>query len=180
MATGTTTTFCEEKNAVNIKRNCIFSFLAISLILIFAGVAAAQTDKATGGVDENLSGDYTGHVEYMEGGASGRNISGNGTLHIDGNNFTLTVEGSDPITGRVSAVNTRHYIGASFRMGDWNGSTKESPPPVPQASVRVRRMGNTIWLTPVEGSGAELTFGMAGGGRHRRGRRAAEPMCGPM
>lgn len=165
---------------MNIKRNCIFSFLAFSLILIFAGIAAAQTDKATGGVDENLSGDYTGHVEYMEGGASGRTMSGNGTLHIDGNSFTLTVEGSDPISGRVSAVNTRHYIGASFRMGDANPSPKEAPPPIPQASVRVRKMGNTIWLTPVEGSPSSLTFGMAGGGgRHRRGRRAM-PMCGPM
>lgn len=166
---------------MNIKRKFIFSSLAISLILVCAGFAAAQRDMATGGVDENLSGDYTGQVTYSEGG-SGRSMSGPGTLHVDGNNFTLTVEGNDPISGRISAVNTRSYIGASLRMGDWNGSSKEAPPPVAQASVRVRRMGNTIWMTPVEGSPASLTFGRAGGGGHRRTRRTrtTHSMCGPM
>ncbi|HEX8709792.1 MAG TPA: hypothetical protein VF723_16240, partial [Pyrinomonadaceae bacterium] len=58
-----------------------------------------MTENATGGEQTDLSGTYTGTVNYAGGG-----LSGPATLTIEGNRFTLTPEGGSPLTGRVTAV----------------------------------------------------------------------------
>lgn len=110
----------------------------------------APQEDTSGGVNEDLSGAYTGRV-MMTG---GHEMSGDATLTITGNTFTLE-SGGMTHNGRVYAINTRKYIGAAFYFTDITDSATNTPL---AASVRARRRGNMLMLTPVPGSRNRLTF----------------------
>jgi len=135
------------------------------------GAGATQTGGGTGdvsGEQTDLSGTYTGHVTMT----GGHEMNGEATLTITGNQFTLASEGMTH-NGRVTAVTTRGYTGASFFFTDLTDSTTNTPV---VATVRARRMGDRLSLSPVPGARTRMTFapgGGAGGGRRgRRGRRS--------
>jgi hypothetical protein len=121
-------------------------------------VVAPQADDSRGdlsGEQVDLSGTYTGRVTMR----GGHDMSGDGTLTITGNTFTLTV---DTMThnGRVYAVTTRGYIGASFYFPDITDEASKTPV---VATVRARKSGNRLTLTPAPGTRTRLTFnGRAG------------------
>ncbi|MET0626623.1 MAG: hypothetical protein ABW250_27060 [Pyrinomonadaceae bacterium] len=127
--------------------------------------AAADTGTATaadaGGQDDmrpgdlsgervDLSGTYTGRVTMT----GGHDMSGDGTLTITGNTFTLAVD-TMTHTGRVYAVTTRGYIGAAFYFPDIIDTTSNTPV---VANVHARKKGESLTLTPAPGTRARLTL----------------------
>jgi hypothetical protein len=139
--------------------------------------AAAMTPVSTGRCDPmvqeqtDLSGTYTGSVDYPEGG-----LSGQATLTITGNDFTMT-SGSSTQEGRVVAVTTCNYTAVTMRFGKDAGPAPPGttpPPPLPTVSLRARRTGNGITLAGVSGESRQFSFSSGGGGG-RRGRRRAAP-----
>lgn len=129
------------------------------------GAAADDTDTGTQspGTQEDLSGTYTGRITMT----GGHEMSGEATLTITGNSFTLASEGMTH-NGRVLAVTTRGYTGASFYFTDITDSTTNTPV---VASTRARRSGDRLTLTPVPGTRTRMTFTSGGsGGRGRRSR----------
>jgi hypothetical protein len=115
--------------------------------------AGMQDDMRPGdlsGEQVDLSGTYTGRVTMT----GGHDMSGDGTLTITGNTFTLAV---DTMThnGRVYAVTTRGYIGAAFYFPDITDSTTNTPV---VANVRARKSGDRLTLTPAPGTRTRLTF----------------------
>jgi hypothetical protein len=115
--------------------------------------AGGQDDMRPGdlsGEQVDLSGTYTGRVTM----AGGHDMTGEGTLTITGNTFTLAV---DTMThnGRVYAVTTRGYVGAAFYFTDITDATTNTPV---VANVRARKSGERLTLTPVAGSRTRLTF----------------------
>jgi hypothetical protein len=124
-----------------------------------------------GGEQTDLSGSFTGTVDYPEGG-----LSGPATLTITGNNFTITPEGGgSPVSGRVTAVTTRGYIAVTMMFGDTTPpAAGQAPPPLPAVSLRARRVGSRVTLMSVPGEKRKFSFsaaappGMSGGRRRRR------------
>ena len=120
----------------------------------------------------DLSGTYTGVINCLD-------ASGDATLTITGNQFTLS--GASSRTGRITAVTTRGYTGATLRFDAAAGGTPTS------VSVRARKMGDRLMLSPVPGETNKCTFapgrggaGMGMGGRRgRRGRRRGAAMAPP-
>jgi len=133
---------------------------------VIAPVTVGTPTGADGGVQEDLSGTYTGVINCLD-------ASGDATLTITGNQFTLS--GASSRSGRITAVTTRGYTGATLRFDAAAGGTPTS------VSVRARKMGDRLMLSPVPGETNKCTFapgrggaGMGMGGRHgRRGRRRA-------
>ena len=123
-----------------------------------------DTTNLGGGTDEDLSGTYTGNVTMT----GGHEMSGPGTLTITGNSFTLE-SGGMTHNGRIRAVTTRGYTGASLWFTDITDTATNTPL---VASVRARKSGDRLTLSPVPGARNRLTFASAGGGggRRRRGR----------
>jgi len=167
-----------------VSNNSKLRFLVVLLVAAFASASLALADvgalgqnsnssttaeesaQSTGdvsGEQTDLSGTYTGHV-MMTG---GHDMSGQGTLTITGNTFSLTV---DTMThnGRVYAVTTRGYTGAAFYFPDLTDPATNTPV---VANVRARKSGDRLTLSPVPGSRTRLTFGTGGMGGGRRGRR---------
>jgi hypothetical protein len=147
-----------------------------------AAAGAAATDTGTGGTttgnaggeQTDLSGTYTGHVMM----AGGHEMDGDGTLTITTNQFTLE-SGGMTHAGRVYAVTTRGYTGASFFFTDLTDSKTNTPV---VAATRARKSGDHLMLMPVPGASTRMTFhagggGMGGGGRRGRrgGRRRGAP-----
>jgi hypothetical protein len=145
-----------------------------------ASPAAATTPVRYGRCDPNvqeqtdLSGTYTGKVDYSEGG-----LSGDATLTITGNDFTMT-SGSSTQEGRVVAVTTCNYTAVTmmFGKGQTTAATGSQPPPLPAVSLRAKKTGNGITLTSVDGEKKAFSFmsaagGGGTGGRRRRARRVA-------
>lgn len=115
-----------------------------------SGMSMPQ-ENTGGGVNEDLSGTYTGRA-MMTG---GHEMSSNeATLTITGNTFTLAAEGMSH-AGRIYAVNTRRYIGAALIFDDLTDPVTKTPL---ACSVRVRRTARGITMTPVPGSRNRLTF----------------------
>ena len=143
--------------------------------------ANANTTRVwTGRCDPNvqeqtdLSGTYTGTVNYTEGG-----LSGDSTLTITGNDFTLT-SGSSTQEGRVVAVTTCGYTAVTMMFGkaQTTAPTGAQPAPLPAVSLRAKRTGKGISLMSVPGETKQFSFsssggGMGGGRRRRRGGRSA-------
>src|SRR5438270_829988 len=137
-----------------------------------AGAAAAASTgmeanaNVSGGEQTDLSGTYTGTINCL-------GMSGDSTLTVNGNQFTLS--GASTGSGRITAVTTRGYTGATLRFDAAGGGTPQS------VSVRAKKSGDRLWLTPVPGEMNKCSFtpggGSAGGARHgrrvRRGRRGA-------
>jgi hypothetical protein len=119
----------------------------------------------------DLSGTYTGNVNYPE-----ASLTGDATLTITGNDFTLTA-GSTTQTGRITAVTTCNYTGATMMFGDMTAPdpTKPPPPPLPAVSLRAKKMGNRVTLTSVPGETRSFSFGSAGARPRMTHRRRAAP-----
>jgi hypothetical protein len=169
------------------------SMLAVLAAIAVAGVdlptSAQNTNSSTtdtaaqvspgigGGVDEDLSGTYTGNVRTA---GAHEMASTPATLTITGINFTLsTTDGAMTHTGIFRAVNTRGWIGAALRLSDMTDPVSNTPLTY---SVRARRNGDRLTLTPSPGDRNKLWFtpsGGGGGGRRRR-RRATTPVEQPV
>ncbi|HEV3470581.1 MAG TPA: hypothetical protein VG148_14760 [Pyrinomonadaceae bacterium] len=139
--------------------------------------AGQETDTGvtSPGERSDLSGTYTGRVRMT----GGHEMSGDGTLTITGDQFTLSSEGMSH-TGRIIAITTRGYTGATLYFSDITDSATNTPL---AASVRARHGGSRLTLTPVPGEKNRLWFNSGGGGgerrrRGRRGRRPAPPATG--
>src|SRR2546421_12979225 len=135
-----------------------------------AGTAAGPTAEATpaprktGRCDPmqqeqtDLSGTYTGKVDYSDAG-----LTGDATLTITSNNFTLTA-GSASQSGRVTAVATCGYTAATMMFGGVTPVTPSPnpPPALPAVSLRVRKMGDRVTLMSVPGEKRSFSFSSAG------------------
>jgi hypothetical protein len=109
----------------------------------------------------DLSGDYTGKVNYPD-----ASLTGDATLNIAGNDFTLTA-GATTQKGRITAVTTCGYTGATMMFGDLTPPTpsRNPPPALPAVSLRVRKAGTRVTLTSVPGEKRTFSFGTAGTGK---------------
>ncbi len=144
----------------------------------------AQSGAAMGGNMSgdaaDLSGTYTGVVNYPEGG-----VNGDSTLTITGNQFTLT-SGSNTQTGRVVGNTTRGYTAVTMQFGDIatspaaGGAATATPPTI--ISLRARKTGDKLTLTSVSGEKHAFSFSPSGSamggraGRRSRGRRGKRGM----
>ncbi|MBV9924972.1 MAG: hypothetical protein JOZ96_08165 [Acidobacteria bacterium] len=121
---------------------------------------AGQDDDSRGdlsGEQVDLSGTYTGPVKTT----GGHDMSGEATLTITGNTFTLTGEGMNH-NGRVYAVLTRGEVSAAFYFADISVGT----PPTPLVfNVRARKRGDSLSLWPAPYTTNKMWFGR---GRGRR------------
>jgi hypothetical protein len=108
---------------------------------------------------EDLSGTYTGKARHENAPAQ------DATLTITGNNFTMT-SGSETHSGRITAVNTCHYIAVTMMMGDLTPPAPSPNPPaaLPAMSLRAKRVGNNLTLTSVPGEPKSVWFSTAGSG----------------
>lgn len=129
--------------------------------------ATAQTTpapKKTGRCDPNqqeqtdLSGTYTGKINYADAG-----LTGDATLTITGTSFTLTA-GPTTQSGRIAAVTTCGYTGATMMFGDLTPppASPNPPPALPAVSLRVRKMGDRVALMSVPGEKRSFSFGSVG------------------
>lgn len=160
------------------KRRHSIVLCVVVTALVGAGLAAAAMPPKRGGCDPtqqeqtDLSGTYTGRVNYPE-----ADMSGQGTLTITGNNFTLT-SGDKTQSGHITAVTTCNYTAVAMMFGD---VTRPKPgeaaaPPPATISLRARKMGDRLSLTTVPGETRRFSFGSAGGGAARRVRhKPAKP-----
>ena len=110
------------------------------------------------GEQADLSGTYTGKVDYPD-----ASLTGDATLTITGNSFTLTA-GSNTQSGRITAVTTCGYTGATMMFGDLTPPTPSPNPPaaLPAVSLRARKMGDRVTLMTVPGERRSFSFGSAG------------------
>lgn len=120
----------------------------------------------TSGEQTDLSGTYTGTINFPE-----ASLSGEATLTITGNDFTLTTPAGTQ-NGRVTAVTTRGYIGVAMRFTNLTPTGGTTPLTV---SARARRTGDRLTLSKTPG-GQDISFAPAGGSggtrtRARRGTR---------
>jgi hypothetical protein len=125
-----------------------------------------MTASESSGTQTDLSGTYTGNVNYPEGG-----LSGPATLTITGNNFQMTPDGGgSPVSGRVTAVTTRGYTGVTMMFGDLTPpAVTQAPPPLPAVSLRARMSGGRVTLNSVPGEKREFSFSSGGGRVGRTG-----------
>jgi hypothetical protein len=109
-------------------------------------MAAEQTD---------LSGTYAGTFN-----CDALGLTGDTTLTITGNQFTT----ADGKSGRIVASTTGGYTAVALQTGDIptgaaaTAATAATPAPPTIVSLRARRRGNTLTLTPAPGSTMECRF----------------------
>jgi hypothetical protein len=150
----------------NGQRSIVLLFALAIIAAVAIGFVTVAQETTTGGSmgqseQTDLSGTYTGVINYPEG-----NMSGDATLTITGNQFTLQSGGTTQ-TGRVTAVTTRGYTAVTMRFGEGTEGTM----PV-TISLRARRTGDRLTLTTVQGETRQFSFAPAGGrGSRRRGTR---------
>ena len=136
-----------------------------------ADTTTSAPPVSTGRCDPNmqeqtdLSGTYTGTANYTEGG-----LSGDTTLTISGNNFTMT-SGSASQEGRIVAVTTCNYTAVTMMFGkeQVSAASGPQPPPLPAVSLRARKVGSGLTLESVGGEARQFSFSSAGTGGGRRG-----------
>lgn len=123
----------------------------------------------------DLSGTYSGKVNYPD-----ASLTGDATLTITGNNFTLTA-GSATQSGRITAVTTCGYTGATMMFGDLTPPTPSPnpPPALPAVSLRARKMGDRVTLMTVPGEKRSFSFGTAAATRPRKHRKAKTEATAP-
>jgi hypothetical protein len=122
----------------------------------------------------DLSGTYTGTVNYADAG-----LTGDATLTVTGNNFTLTA-GSTTQAGRITAVTTCGYTGATMMFGDLTPPTPSPNPPaaLPAVSIRVKKMGDRVTLMTVPGEKRSFSFGSVGAAKAPRKHRTPKKKTG--
>jgi hypothetical protein len=131
-----------------------------------AGGGAAQDDDSRGdlsGEQVDLSGTYTGRVTM----SGGHEMTGEGTLTITGNQFTLEGGGMTH-NGRVYTVLTRGEASSAFYFSDITDPATNTPVVF---NTRSRKRGDGLWLRPAPFVKNKFTFatgGAGGGGRRRR------------
>jgi hypothetical protein len=128
----------------------------------------------------DLSGTYNGTANYSEGG-----LSGDATLTINGNDFTIT-SGSSTQEGRVVAVTTCNYTAVTMMFGksQTTATTGSQPAPLPAVSLRARKARGGLTLESVGGESRQFSFSSAptykgtsiNRPRARRGRRPTTPI----
>ena len=116
-------------------------------------MAASQTTTTTPTTQTDLSGSYVGTFKCDELG-----LTGDTTLTISGNEFTT----ADGKSGRVVASTTKGYTAVALQTGD---GTTATPTVV---SLRGRKSGNRLTLTPVSGSNGACSFVPASASARRR------------
>jgi hypothetical protein len=128
--------------------------------------AAPQRGRCDPATQEpaDLSGTYTGKIDYPDGG-----LTGDATLTITGNSFTLT-SGSSNLSGRISAESTCKYIGATMMFGEMNmpKAGEAAPPLVPIISVHARKMGKRLALMSAPGEKRTFSFGSVPSPKRKR------------
>ncbi|HZH29898.1 MAG TPA: hypothetical protein VEY11_03980 [Pyrinomonadaceae bacterium] len=155
------------------------------------GQGGNMAGMGTFGDVADLSGTYTGTINYAEGG-----MTGEATLTITSNTFTIT-SGAATASGTLSARSWPGYTALSMRFGDTLPATI--------ISTRAWHRGRTLRIQSVRGESRAFTFNgrsdAAGGdgsggameadaggmttrargrrGRGRRGRRSAPAMMTP-
>jgi hypothetical protein len=97
-------------------------------------------------------------------------MMGAATLTITGEDFTVTPDGGGaPVSGKITAVMTRGYTGATMMFGARERvSPSTAPPPLPAVSVRAKKMGDSLWLKSVKGEKREFSFTSAKPARGKR------------
>jgi hypothetical protein len=139
--------------------------LLIVISIVGSGLLAAapQGCDPTQHEQADLSGTYNGTISYPDG-----NLSGDATLTINGNQFSLESGGST-LSGRITAVKTCNYIGATLMIGE---STRAQMATI--ISVRAQKTGDRLTLTSVPGERRSFSFG-PGSRRRTRAPRQAMP-----
>jgi hypothetical protein len=140
--------------------------LVFAMSMVSTGLLTAAPQRCDPAQQEqtDLSGTYSGRVTYPDG-----NLSGDATLTITGNQFTLESSGST-LSGRITAVTTCNYTAATLMIGE---STPTQMPTI--ISVRARKTGNRLTLTSVAGESHSFSFGLGTRRRVRAPRPAATP-----
>ena len=123
--------------------------LVVTISIVGAGLLTAAPVRCdpTKSEETDLSGTYTGRVNYPDG-----NLMGTATLTITGNQFTLAGEGTT-LSGRITARTTCDYTAATLRFGE---STAVQLAPV--ISVRVRKTGNRLTLANIPAERRSFSF----------------------
>lgn len=129
-----------------------------------------EMERTIGKQDDFTGQSYTGTVNYPEG-----SLSGPATLEFMADNqFSLTPEGGQAMTGRYTAVTTRGYTGVTMMLAAPSGPTTAAT----IVSVRLRKLGNGVQIMSVPGETRQFSFMSAGVGSgmtprtgRRRGRR---------
>jgi len=111
----------------------------------------------------DLSGTYTGTFDCSDAG-----VSGETTLTVTGNQFTLT----DGKSGRIVASTTRGYTGVAMQFGELATTPTAQPgtPPV-IVSMRAKKSGDRLTLTTVPGATHVCSFTPRGASRRARSRK---------
>jgi hypothetical protein len=122
----------------------------------------------------DLSGTYTGKVDYPDGG-----MTGDATLTITGSDFTLNA-GSSTLSGKISAQKTCGYIGATMMFGQWTlpKAGEAAPAVLPVVSVRARKAGSKLALMSVPEEKRKFSFGSVPAPKKRK-KPAAPPAPQP-
>lgn len=165
-----------NKGEGNVRKSTIYLFVLGLAVVVMTALASAglvvSAQKTTGRCDPtqqeqtDLSGTYTGKVNFPEGG-----LTGDATLTITGNNFTLTA-GSETHSGRLTAVTTCGYTAVTMMTGDLTPPPPSPNPPAahPAVSLRAKKVGDRISLTSVPGEKRVFSF-TSGGAAKKAGRR---------
>lgn len=132
--------------------------------------SGAGMSMDTSSTPADLSGTYTGMVNYPAGG-----MSGDATLTINSNQFTLT-SGSSTQSGTVTGVTTRGYTAVAMMFGSVAaGSTSGTTPAPTIISLRAKKVGDRLTLKSVQGETNAFSFtsgssrrGASSGGRRTR------------
>lgn len=129
-----------------------------------APVQSDDTSADTSGEQTDLSGTYTGTINFAE-----ASLTGEATLTITGNEFAITTPTGSQ-SGRITAITTRGYTGVAMRFNDL---TAPGGTPL-TVSARARRTGDRLTLSKIPG-GQDISFTSGGGsgGTRPRARRGA-------
>lgn len=115
----------------------------------------AELERTIGKPEDFTGQSYSGTVNYP-----GGNLSGPAKLEFMADNqFSLTPEGGQAMTGRYSAVTTRGYTGMTMMFGTASGPTT----PATIISVRVKKVGNGLQITNVPEESKQFSFSSSGG-----------------
>lgn len=122
----------------------------------------AELERTTGRPEDLTGQSYNGTVNYP-----GGNLSGPAKLEfLADNQFSLTPEGGQAMTGRYYAVTTRGYTGVTMIFG-----TPSSATPATIVSVRLKKVGNGVQIMNVPEETKQFSFTASGSGTGGRGAR---------